>query len=68
MRDDLCASFNSMKNGKSSILDGLHCEVSKFLWDFIGDHICCLDVDFFSRFLFESLKSQLWLDEPYSLE
>ena len=46
MRDDLCASFNSMQNGKSSILDVFPYEVYKFMWDFIGDHICCLDLDF----------------------
>ena len=46
MRDDLCASFNSMQNRKSLILDGLPYELYKFMWEFIGDHICFLYVDF----------------------
>lgn len=54
MRYDLCASNNSMQNGKSSILNGFPYEASKFTWDFIGDHICCLDVDF--SFLGSSLS------------
>lgn len=67
MRYDLCSSANSMRKGKSSRLDDFPYQVSKFMWDIIGDHICCLFVDLvFSRFLFESLKSQLWLDEAYS--
>ena len=59
MRDDLCASFNSMKNGKSWILDGFPYEVSKFTCHFIGDNICCLDVDCFfigSSLSFSSLN------------
>ena len=36
MRYDLCASFNSMQNGKSSRLYGLPYEVSKLTWDIIG--------------------------------